>query len=181
MFMAWKVWSGSTPDYDVIIVDQVAAVVPLLKLLLQGTQILFYCHFPDLLLTQRTSLLKAVYRAPLDALEESATGMSDLLLVNSGFTAGVFSKTFHHLAVRGVRPAVLYPAVAIPPSEELKAAAAAWESELDPELVKLVKGKPMFLSINRYSIGLSACDHSQFTRKMTQGSKPHSLQGDIVA
>lgn len=41
------------PVYDVIIVDQVSAVVPLLKLLLPRSKVLFYCHFPDLLLASR--------------------------------------------------------------------------------------------------------------------------------
>ncbi|KAL0301257.1 UNVERIFIED_CONTAM: Alpha-1,3/1,6-mannosyltransferase ALG2 [Sesamum radiatum] len=39
------------------------------------------------------------------------TGMADLILVNSKFTASTFAKTFKQLNSRGVRPAVLYPAV----------------------------------------------------------------------
>jgi alpha-1,3/alpha-1,6-mannosyltransferase len=31
LYLALRVWSGNVPDYDVIIVDQVAAVVPLLR------------------------------------------------------------------------------------------------------------------------------------------------------
>lgn len=147
--MAWQVWTHKVKPYDVIIVDQVAAVVPLLRLLLPSTKVLFYCHFPDLLLTQRTSLLKAVYRAPLDALEQSATGQADLLLVNSGFTAGVFAQTFKRLAAKGVQPAVLYPAVAIPDADVLDAAAATWRQQLDSSLVKLLEQGPTFLSINR--------------------------------
>jgi hypothetical protein len=42
-------------------------------------QVLFYCHFPDMLLATRTSRLKAAYRAPLDALEQSTTGMARTL------------------------------------------------------------------------------------------------------
>jgi alpha-1,3/alpha-1,6-mannosyltransferase len=38
-------------------------------------QLLFYCHFPDMLLATRTSRLRAAYRAPLDALEQTTTGM----------------------------------------------------------------------------------------------------------
>lgn len=38
-------------------------------------QVLFYCHYPDkLLCTERRSLLKRLYRAPLDWLEEATTG-----------------------------------------------------------------------------------------------------------
>lgn len=39
-------------------------------------QVLFYCHFPDLLLASRTGRLRALYRAPLDWLEEASTGMA---------------------------------------------------------------------------------------------------------
>ena len=41
----------------------------------------------------------------------SIVGMADLILVNSKFTASTFAKTFKQLNSRGVRPAVLYPAV----------------------------------------------------------------------
>ena len=46
--------------------------IPVLKL--SKARIVFYCHFPDLLLTQRKSFLKKIYRAPLDWLEEITTG-----------------------------------------------------------------------------------------------------------
>lgn len=40
-----------------------------------SSQVLFYCHYPDkLLCTERRSLLKRLYRAPLDWLEEATTG-----------------------------------------------------------------------------------------------------------
>ena len=150
IFIAWRVYAGAVPPYDVVVVDQVAAAVPVLKLLLGGARVLFYCHFPDLLLTHRASPLKAAYRAPLDALEQAATGAADLVLVNSRFTAGVFAATFERLAARGVAPAVLHPAVAVPPESELREAAAAWESELDGGLADLMRGGPTFLSINRF-------------------------------
>lgn len=39
------------------------------------------------------------------------SGMADLILVNSNFTASTFANTFKHLDAKGIRPAVLYPAV----------------------------------------------------------------------
>ena len=51
-------------------------------------QILFYCHFPDLLLAQRRSRTHSAYRAPLDYAEQMTTGMADRLLVNSHYTQG---------------------------------------------------------------------------------------------
>jgi alpha-1,3/alpha-1,6-mannosyltransferase len=38
-------------------------------------------------------------------------GMADSILVNSNFTASTFANTFKHLDAKGIRPAVLYPAV----------------------------------------------------------------------
>ena len=63
-FSSWRM--------DVVFCDQVSVCIPVLKL--SKARIVFYCHFPDLLLTQRKSLLKRIYRAPLDWLEEVTTG-----------------------------------------------------------------------------------------------------------
>ena len=86
LHIAWRCWVQRR-QYDVIIVDQVAAVVPLLRAL-TSARVLFYCHFPDLLLATRRSRLHSAYRAPLDWLEQQATGASHALLVNSRFTQG---------------------------------------------------------------------------------------------
>eukprot|EP00744_Colponema_vietnamica_P003593 GILI01005483.1.p1 GENE.GILI01005483.1~~GILI01005483.1.p1 ORF type:complete len:444 (+),score=143.04 GILI01005483.1:43-1332(+) len=95
--------------YDVIIVDQVPAVIPYLRL--SRSKIIFYCHFPDKMLSQPGSSLKSCYRGPLDWLEETTTGMAHLVLVNSQYTASVFEKAFPSLHRRGLRPSVLYPAI----------------------------------------------------------------------
>ena len=63
-FSSWRM--------DVVFCDQVSVCIPFLKL--SKARIVFYCHFPDLLLTQRKSFLKKLYRAPLDWLEELTTG-----------------------------------------------------------------------------------------------------------
>ncbi|OMO74751.1 Glycosyl transferase, family 1 [Corchorus capsularis] len=98
------------PSFDVILADQVSVVIPLLKLK-KSSKVVFYCHFPDLLLAQHTTFLRRIYRKPIDFVEELTTGMADLILVNSKFTASTFAKTFKHLHARGIRPDVLYPAV----------------------------------------------------------------------
>lgn len=80
--------------FDVFFVDQQSVCVPLLRLL-TDTPVVFYCHFPDKLLsggwniselstngeidlsrgaTQHVSLLKRIYRWPIDKLEEVTTG-----------------------------------------------------------------------------------------------------------
>jgi hypothetical protein len=72
-------------QYDLVFVDQVSAVVPLLRTL-TSAKVLFYCHFPDLLLTGRRSALHALYRAPIDWVEQATTGQAHRVLVNSLFT-----------------------------------------------------------------------------------------------
>lgn len=41
------------------------------------------------------------------------SGMADLILVNSKFTAATFARTFSGLHARGIEPGVLYPAVSV--------------------------------------------------------------------
>ena len=82
-----------------------------------GARVLFYCHFPDQLLSPRKSWLKTLYRLPFDIVEEVTTLMADRIVVNSQFTAGIFAKTFR-LAC-GAKPAVLYPCVSIDERLEL--------------------------------------------------------------
>ncbi|PUZ48656.1 hypothetical protein GQ55_7G263300 [Panicum hallii var. hallii] len=119
------------PSFDVILVDQVSVVIPLLKLK-ASSKIVFYCHFPDLLLAQHTTMLRRLYRKPIDMIEEATTGMANLILVNSKFTAATFARTFCGLHARGIEPGVLYPAVSV-------------EQFHEPLAYKL-----NFLSINRF-------------------------------
>lgn len=119
------------PSFDVILADQVSIVIPCLKLK-NSIKVVFYCHFPDLLLAKHTTLLRKIYRTPIDFVEEKTTGMADLILVNSKFTASTFASTFKHLDAGGVRPSVLYPAVNVDQFAEAHAS------------------KMNFLSINRF-------------------------------
>ncbi|CAK7327686.1 unnamed protein product [Dovyalis caffra] len=98
------------PSFDVILADQVSVFIPLLRLK-KSMKVVFYCHFPDLLLAEHTTVLQRLYRKPIDFIEEITTGMSDMILVNSKFTASMFANTFKHLHARGIQPAILYPAV----------------------------------------------------------------------
>ncbi|KAI9094316.1 hypothetical protein DFS34DRAFT_582993 [Phlyctochytrium arcticum] len=134
-------------EHDVLFVDQISAAVPLLKL--TGLPILFYCHFPDKLLTQRWSLLKKIYRAPFDYLEERTTQMADKVVVNSRFTAGVFHDSFP--SIREI-PEVLYPGIVL----------QAYNQPVDysnKRVSSLVSDKTTILSINRFerkkNIGLA--------------------------
>jgi alpha-1,3/alpha-1,6-mannosyltransferase len=151
-------WDSRKDGYDVIFVDQVSAVNPFLKML-TSAQVLFYCHFPDLLLAQRKSPLHRLYRMPLDWFEEKTTGWADMIFVNSNFTKRVFADTFSRLDKQGVSPDVLYPAVHPPTDTELETAKNNWETMLPSNIVDLIKGGPTFVSINRFerkkNIGLA--------------------------
>lgn len=72
--------------YDVFFVDQLSTCVPLLRMF-ANRRVVFYCHFPDKLLAdgafvggpirqRKGSLLKRIYRMPMDWLEEVTTGAS---------------------------------------------------------------------------------------------------------
>lgn len=128
----------SDVDYDIIFCDQISACIPMLRLLSRA-KVLFYCHFPDQLLTQRDSPLKYMYRLPIDWLEEVSTGLAHVVVVNSKFTASVFRKTFPTL--RSVDPEVLYPSLVF--NNFLK--------PVDPPIKDLLPTyETLFLSINRF-------------------------------
>lgn len=100
-----SIWYRDTTH---VVVDQVAGIVPLLRILLPSTRVIFYCHYPDLLLsTSRTSILERAYRLPLDKLEAWATSWAHTVLVNSKFTGQVVRSTFGEVPTQ-----VLYPCVA---------------------------------------------------------------------
>lgn len=75
------------PTYDVFFVDQLSTCVPLLRLFARS-RVVFYCHFPDKLLAsgafvdgkpnRPSSLLKLIYRYPMDWLEEVTTRTSTI-------------------------------------------------------------------------------------------------------
>ncbi|XP_068675796.1 alpha-1,3/1,6-mannosyltransferase ALG2-like isoform X2 [Montipora foliosa] len=130
-FSSWRM--------DVIFCDQVSACIPVLKL--SKSRVVFYCHFPDMLLTQRNGFFKKMYRALLDSLEEITTGMADLILVNSNFTAETFKSTFKSLCNQ--RPRVLYPSLNFS-TFDIPLVSEETDDLLPPS------AKFVFLSINRY-------------------------------
>ncbi|NXL95894.1 ALG2 mannosyltransferase, partial [Alectura lathami] len=118
----------------------VSACIPILRLARTRKKVLFYCHFPDQLLTKRESFLKRIYRMPLDWLEEYTTGMADCIVVNSKFTASVFKETFKSLS--HINPDVLYPSLNT----------SSFDTIVPADIDDLIpnKKKFLFLSINRY-------------------------------
>lgn len=123
------------------IVDQLSAGLPLMRYIAPSSPILFYCHFPDLLLAQgRESALKRLYRRPFDWLEEWTMGFASAVAVNSGFTKGVVNNTWPNLKKR-TETKVVYPCVDTEVKEKEDAS-----SDGDAPF----KGEKIILSINRF-------------------------------
>jgi alpha-1,3/alpha-1,6-mannosyltransferase len=118
--------------FDVIFCDLVAHALPVLRTF-STARLVFYCHFPDLLLTPTRQGWYRWYRRPIDRLEAFAMGKADRILVNSQFTAESFRRTFPHCPLI---PEIVSPGVAT----------LSMESPEDvPENKEIV-----LLSINRY-------------------------------
>lgn len=76
----WVAFFG--PLFEAFVVDQVSAVVPLLKLC--GRRVIFYCHFPDKALSgPRAGWARKCYRLCIDLWEELSLLCADQILVNS--------------------------------------------------------------------------------------------------
>lgn len=144
------------------IVDQVST--PLLLLRLLSYPSLFYCHFPDLLLSAGRGGLKGLYRYPLDWMEEFTTGLADVIFVNSGFTKKVFHDTFKGL--RNVDPLILYPSLST---------SLFIQSGTKPSALQDTPSKSFFLSINRYerkkNLGLAIEAFAQLSSEARDGMK----------
>lgn len=129
--------------FDVIMADQIAFHLPLLRL--TARKILFYCHFPDKLLapTGGGVFRRGVYRRVLDWGEERCLALgADAVVVNSRFTQTRFAEAF--LSLKQQRPAVLYPGVASPPAAHSPVIPASLR-----QFVATGRGR-VFLSLNRF-------------------------------
>jgi len=153
--------------FQVIIVDQVSICLPILRLA-RPSGIIFYCHYPDYLLTTKASVLKMLYRAPLDFLEEITTGLADQIFVNSNFTAGVFAEAFPLLQQLGIRPDVLYPALNLQDQDRNADKAM-------PSLETMQDGEKLLLSINRFerkkNVGLAIRALAALPEKVRQQTR----------
>eukprot|EP00897_Mesotaenium_endlicherianum_P006045 jgi/Mesen1/5469/ME000273S04704 len=185
------------PAFDVVIADQVSAVIPILRLR-PRTKILFYCHFPDMLLAERASGLRRAYRAPIDWLEETTTGTRALpgplclrLLPGNG-SLGTALGPGASLARRHVEPSVLYPAVQIRHVEPPGAATSATlhsllggksGGDIGPSAALEGLGgdaRGLFLSINRFerkkNIQLAILAFVATLRRLEHGSSSGALE-----
>lgn len=134
-------WNGELAQLKptAFFLDQLSAGIPFLRWFWEDQKILFYCHFPDLLLVQgRKSWYKRIWRIPFDWLEGWGIRGADRVVVNSGFTKGVVESIWEGLGgERGV--GVVYPCVDTRGDENV-------EGDSNP----LWKDKKVLLSINRF-------------------------------
>lgn len=124
--IARAVYAGvrlSRTSPDVVICDSVPHILPLLRRITKAPA-LYYCHFPDVLLTadgSRDSAPYRRYRAPLDRMENTGLASADVVATNSRFTSSIVQATFP--AMQGREILVLYPGVRVsdtvppPPSD----------------------------------------------------------------
>eukprot|EP00982_Pelagococcus_subviridis_P010469 30999-Pelagococcus_subviridis.AAC.11 len=59
---------------DIVLLDQISSPALLLRMF-SSTKIVFYCHYPDMLLAKHKSFAQGVYRSIFDGLERITTGM----------------------------------------------------------------------------------------------------------
>lgn len=129
---------------DVIFCDTVAHAIPLLRRRTRAP-IVFYCHFPDQLLTPPRHGWYRWYRAPLDRWEAAGLHMADRVLVNSAFTAAVFRDTFPALGALQV----LHPGVDL--DRHADAAARPSASATIVVLSRFVPQKNLALALEAYA------------------------------
>lgn len=125
---------------DVVFCDLVPHVVLFLRFATDAP-VVFYCHYPDLLLAPARHGLYGWYRILFDHLERAGMLSADRILVNSEFTGRVFRDTFRGL--RGLEPIVVYPGVPV----------ERFTLERPAPVRDLIGGEaddPFILSLNRF-------------------------------
>jgi alpha-1,3/alpha-1,6-mannosyltransferase len=144
---------------NVFFIDQVSIPVPFLKWFgPKKARVVFYCHFPDKLLSRPGNVLKSFYRLPFDYCEEVTTLAAHCVLVNSKFTLNTVRRTWPSVSAlsRAHQPRVLYPGIHIAKYQ------AFLKESFDPDLIpdddalptalkaQLAERTPVVLSLNRY-------------------------------
>uniref|UniRef100_A0A2K6WNG9 Alpha-1,3/1,6-mannosyltransferase ALG2 n=1 Tax=Onchocerca volvulus TaxID=6282 RepID=A0A2K6WNG9_ONCVO len=139
-------------ETELIFCDSISACLLIFRIFrlfgLFNAPIIFYCHFPDQLLTTKKSLMKKFYRTFIDWFETWTIAMADLICVNSEFTREIVNETFPCIRTRHIH--ILYPTL------NTKFFDNGGTAELN-EIPK--EARHIFVSINRYerkkNIGLA--------------------------
>lgn len=149
-------------DIDIIFCDIISLGIPIFRWAKNRPKVIFYCHFPDQLLSTNGSKLKQFYRMPLNYLEETTTGQADVILVNSQFTGAVFKRTFKSI---NYNPIVLHPSLNTKYFDNV----AVNDSDIDDTFRN---DAIIFLSINRYerkkNLPLAIKAFKELERKLTK-------------
>jgi alpha-1,3/alpha-1,6-mannosyltransferase len=147
LYLAYRVARKKSPD--IIVLDVLPTPLPFL-LASTDASLLFYCHFPDKLLTRtnptqaqaQPSTLKTLYRSVMDGLEEWSIQSADVCAVNSQFTRATVLRTFPKLSQRfHDRLPVLYPALDTTVLDNITVTEQNEHKE---------NKAPVFVSLNRY-------------------------------
>ena len=96
-------------SFEVVVADQVSVVLPLLRLF--GIKTIFYCHYPDKLLSGKTNFFKKIYRFFIDLVQELSLLCAHKIYVNSLYTQEVFNTHFRILKKFEVKTTILYPSI----------------------------------------------------------------------
>ncbi|KAG1854809.1 mannosyltransferase [Suillus subalutaceus] len=122
----------SARQYDVLFVDQLSTCIPFLRMFCGKRVLLANGAYVEDQRGKNVSILKYIYRFPMDWLEEATTTQADLILANSKFTARVtkshFSSLRHQLKV-------VYP---------------------DPDIRQVASQRRTLLSLNRFEMKKNA-------------------------
>ena len=141
-------WSGELSKLkpNAFFVDQLSAGIPFLRWFYEDIRIMFYCHFPDLLLVQgRKSWYKRIWRLGFDWIEGWGIRGADRVIVNSGFTKRVVEGLWPVLGKKEREVKVVYPCIDTTETKELKEDAAEKDDSQE-----IWKDKKVLLSVNRF-------------------------------
>uniref|UniRef100_A0AC35FIN4 Alpha-1,3/1,6-mannosyltransferase ALG2 n=1 Tax=Panagrolaimus sp. PS1159 TaxID=55785 RepID=A0AC35FIN4_9BILA len=92
---------------DLIVVDHSASCVPMLKWRFPQSKVLFYCHFPQQLVTPSRFFLYRWYSNAIGLIEAKLYESADVVMVNSKFTAASFEQVMPSVCNKKIR--VVYP------------------------------------------------------------------------
>ncbi|KAH9577379.1 Glycosyl transferase [Trypanosoma melophagium] len=149
------------PDTDCFVVDQVAAVLPLLHCIAPYSPRLFYSHFPDQCCDSNRdeegnfktppSKIHSMYRRFFDSLEARAMSLADSIVSNSKFSRDITVKTFPQLkSLIDPEKDIFYPPVSwTNKTAPLNTASDTCKEEMEL-LLNRIQGHSVILSINRY-------------------------------
>jgi alpha-1,3/alpha-1,6-mannosyltransferase len=92
---------------DLVVVDHSASCLPMLKYWFPLAKVLFYCHFPQQLVTPPRFFIYRWYSNAIGLIEAKLYESADVIMVNSHFTATQFRSVMPTVASEKVR--VVYP------------------------------------------------------------------------